>query len=461
MNIQRVLLDLYARLTSDEEHHPLMVPVRATVRWCGVFYDKLNADQAFVRAAGMGYTTLVALVPLLLLVSGILSVTGLFEVNPEALETMIFQTVLADIPGVQDFLMEGIQNIDVKALSVAGLIGLVFIAARLYLMVERAYNDIFNVQVKRNLPYRLLNFYFTLTVVPVVGAVIVFSVLEVAGTGAGRQTIQSITQVALLFGALLTALKTLPCTPVQWGPAILGAGVSCVSIEVGHRLFGLYVTLFASNDPLRLVYGSVGLIPVFLLWLYMLWIFVLLGVEVAYVAQNYSSLLEVELDQVESRRTHVHWPSLASGLRLLAVVARRFDGGHGGISTSELSKLLVLNPHLTAKVARVWADAGILIETDESTYVPGRPADRLPIEELLGIWRSGTERAQGDGEGDVDPVKRGLDEAFLKGYPGVLGQYVDLWAGTIQGIDDPPSKPQTATLGIASVRAARERGAGS
>ena len=149
------LISIYRSLTSDETSHPALVPIRASVRWISVFYQQLLWDRAFVRAAAMAYTTLIAFVPLLLLVFGILSGTGVLQQDKDTIERILFGTFVGDIPGVREFLMPGLLELDLRTLSILGVAGLLFIAARLFLMVERAYNDIFGLKIRRKMGYRL------------------------------------------------------------------------------------------------------------------------------------------------------------------------------------------------------------------------------------------------------------------------------------------------------------------
>jgi membrane protein len=41
---------------------------------------------------------------------------------------------------------------------------------------------------------------------------------------------------------------------------------------------------------MKYVYGSLAAIPIFIIWIYITWIFVLFGCELAYVVQNFRSL---------------------------------------------------------------------------------------------------------------------------------------------------------------------------
>ena len=45
------------------KHHPAFGPVTLVVRVSYLFYKELRDDKAFIRAAGMSYASLIALVP--------------------------------------------------------------------------------------------------------------------------------------------------------------------------------------------------------------------------------------------------------------------------------------------------------------------------------------------------------------------------------------------------------------
>ena len=172
-------------------------------------------------------------------------------------------------------------------------------------MIEAAYCDIYGVPVERPFLSRILNIYFAVTAMPLLAlAVIITSQNTLSQVPVEASWLPlSIVSPVMLFGVFLGALKLFPSTRVRWRPAMVGAAFSSLLVTALGRVFPWYVSVFGSDDPLRVIYGSVGIIPVFLLWLYCMWMFVLLGVEVAYVIQNYTSLLEAEKEEWERTRS--------------------------------------------------------------------------------------------------------------------------------------------------------------
>src|SRR5690606_18175355 len=177
------------------------------------------------------------------------------------------------------------------------------------------------------------------------------------------------------------------------------------------RLFPLYIRLFASEDPLRVIYGSVGLLPIFLLWLYLLWVVVLLGVEIAYVAQNYRSLVQAELDEQEMKDGAVRVPSLPDALELTIRLAWHFEHSDGPVGQEQLAR----EAGMTIREARTVLE--VLVRTDlvarsGERWLMARAPRGVAMREVAERWRActGFRRHGRDpfGEALVDTIHRSL-----------------------------------------------------
>jgi membrane protein len=81
--------------------------------------------------------------------------------------------------------------------------------------------------------------------------------------------------LATLTFSLLYAV--LPARRVPWWAAITGALLAALCFEAAKRGFVLYVT---SVPTYQRVYGTVAVLPLFLLWIFVSWVIVLLGAAV-------------------------------------------------------------------------------------------------------------------------------------------------------------------------------------
>lgn len=416
------LFALYRRLTGSEAH-PAVAPLLAMIRWGWVFYRKLTLDRAFIRAGAMAYATLIALVPMLLLVFGVVHAVDA-DTDMALMETVLFESFLGDIPEVRQVLLPGLQAVDLGALGLVGTGAMLFVAANLYLTAERSYCDIFQVPVVRPLGTRLLNFYFVITAVPLVLAFGILSTAEAAAAYGMTSWTRSVLGFALPTVLLVSALKLFPCTEVRWGPAVLGGLVSGVLLRLGTIVFREYIEIFTAGNPMHVIYGSLALVPVFLVWLYLLWVFVLLGVEIAHVAQSFSSLVEEEFEQLEREHTIIHAPSLADAMDVAASVARRFADGEGPATVTDIANACHQPPRDTKAILDVLESEGLVVRVSEGrAFSMARPPQTIALTEILKAWR---EHAS-VGHGSTSPANTEIDAAITRKMGGTLAAAANRW----------------------------------
>ena len=182
--------------------------------------------------------------------------------------------------------------------------------------------------------------------------------------------------ITLLLAAFL---RFIPNTQVRWRPALLGALVVVALLELYKTLSFLYVQQVVSNNSL---YGSVGIIVVLMLGLYVFWLLILLGGQVTYAVQNADFLTNENAWQKTSERAR----ELIS-LSVLLVVMKRFAEGHPPIKTSELLKKLRVPSHiLNTSISRLCA-IGYLNQIEDHrsdeerdhSYQPGCPAENVTL----------------------------------------------------------------------------------
>ncbi len=419
-------MSLYRRLTAGDDKHWALVPVRSTVRWLVFFYQSLKRDHAFIRAAAMTYMTLVAMVPTLMLVFGILHAVGMFsdtggsDLLSGPLGSFFSNTLLGGIPEFRDFLLPGLMQVDLGAMGKIGVAVLAVISARLFMLVESAYNEIFGVTIDRSLGYRILNFYFTMTMLPLIGLVAVLGTEELG--------IQSVwfadwLQRALTFALLLMALKAFPCTKVRWDAAIAGATVSWIGLQIAGMALPFYLSRVIADKPVMAVYGALGLAPVFLLWVYLLWIVVLLGVEVAYVTQNFTSLVAAEDDAFERSHSILRQPSIETAIETAVKVAWAFDRGRGPIDVEILAKTCQVPARELNVVLAVLEEGGILVKADDGGWMPSRPAASIPVAEVIDSWRELTTLRKTAS----DPIGDAVADALKELLSGTLADGLNDW----------------------------------
>ena len=103
--------------------------------------------------------------------------------------------------------------------------------------------------------------------------------------------------------------------------AALVTGVALEALKWGFLKFAKEMLL----ESYAGVYGPLALVPMLLLWIYISWLLVLLGAEIAHAFQN------LQLLEAEERRQHTAEPmnGLVATQLLAAVAANHERGGQG------------------------------------------------------------------------------------------------------------------------------------
>jgi membrane protein len=172
----------------------------------------------------------------------------------------------------------------------------------------------------------------------------------------------------------------MPNTRVRFGAALAGALVAGTLWQAMTSLYAWYnahvVTTYA-------FYGSLGAVPVFLLWVYLSWIIVLFGAEVAFAAQHVGTYKR-EIEQV--RISAADRDRLALLLTLEAV--KPFQAGQPPPTAEEVARRVNSPVRVVHEVLYLLAAKGILREVASADrkdpgYLPARDPGVLTAHDVL------------------------------------------------------------------------------
>ena len=178
---------------------------------------------------------------------------------------------------------------------------------------------------------------------------------------------------------------TIPNTKVKWRTALIGSFISGAMWETGKWLFQIYVR---HAVPYSALYGSLGLLPVFLFWIYCSWMIVLFGLELAFTMQ----VLQGRVPRRQEENAAPSLPADADWLMpLLAEIAREFMEGRS-IGRQQLSERLGLPSRIVNDFA-VQLEKHGLIHTmqatpNDVTYVLAFPPNRVRMANVLRLGRA-------------------------------------------------------------------------
>ncbi len=243
-------------------------------------------DRSLESAAALSYTSLLALVPLMAVILGVISAFPVFDQWAAELETYIFTNfVPAAGDAVQEHLNEFVER--TAGLTGAGTIFLIVTAILLMSTIERSFNRIWRVATPRRLTGRLVTYWAVLTLGPLLmgGSLALTSYLAVVPALAPelvRGMLQAfflgITPFLVAMIGFTMVFLVVPNRRVRLRHALVGAFISALLFELAKRGFVLYVSYFPTYERL---YGALAAVPIFLVWIYLSWVVVLLGASVA------------------------------------------------------------------------------------------------------------------------------------------------------------------------------------
>ncbi len=362
---------------------------RRAVYLCAAFARETARDQVPVRAATLAYWTLVTIVPVLVLGASILRPFGLDGQAYAGFFSAFLSGSVSEIGAQLDSWLAALSTVDIGKLGVVGVIGALYASSRIYFSMEDAYNTLWNTRPRRAWATRFIQYYTTVTLAPLLIAT-GFHYSAILDAQIGHSWAAITLPVLITMVAFVGAIRTLPDADVHWGSAILGGLASAILFEFAKVGFNMYVTVFGAADSAAKIYGAIWFIPVFLFWLYLLWMIVLFGVELAYVVQRREDLIYAEEKGMEGDRGARRHADALFGLQCLMVVAERYAAGLGPSPESVVTHALHSDPKYVLNALETLEEAGVLGETPGRGYLPALPLERLTVREVVTRYRKET-----------------------------------------------------------------------
>jgi membrane protein len=352
-------------------------------------------DNLLLRASALTYFTVLSIVPLLAIVSSVVSALGVTENVVGAL----VQRLSGPFPEIGARLQGFVEGANFAALGTLGAITLFLTTVLGIGNIERALNHIWGVLEDRPWSRRLPDYLAVLIVAPLLLGIglslatsvksqwIVERLLALPGFGFMYRAGMSLLPTLVLAAAFTFLFWFLPNTTVRPSSAILGGVFTAVAV---NGALGLYVGLSVGAARASVLYGGFAQVPLFFVWVYFFWAIVLLGAEIAFAYQN----LERYRREVRSEETSAAQRE-AVGLRIALEIARAFRDGAAPWTSDGLADVLGVPVRTVRGVLVPLQAAHVVAALDSSEreggWQLGRPADRIPVVDVLMALRGSRE----------------------------------------------------------------------
>ncbi|HEX9878801.1 MAG TPA: YihY/virulence factor BrkB family protein [Candidatus Binatia bacterium] len=361
-------------------------------RFLTVFWSRFEQDMISLRATGLTFTTLLSLVPFLALAFSVMKAFGV----QNQLEPFLAQALKPLGPGGLEITNRVIAFVNSLRVGVLGALGVAFLfytVISLIGKIEDSLNAIWRVRRARGLD-RMFSDYLS---VVLVGPILVFTAFALTASAQSYWLVQRMleikplgalvatsTQVIIPFVFLCAAFtflyRCIPNTQVNLKSAGFGGVVAGILWQLAGVLFTVFVAHMARNDA---IYSSFAIMAIFLFWLYVGWVVVLIGAEVAYFHQHPHAY---HREGLKENRGHRFRERLA--LSALVQITRRYMSTEAPWWPSDLAEILGVPFASLDDLIDEFVGAGILLRTAEPEGVSlARSPEAVPLTEVFEVLR--------------------------------------------------------------------------
>jgi membrane protein len=268
-----------------------------------------------------------------------------------------------------------------------GLAIIVYAAIGLMVTIENSFNIIYRAPGGRRWTRRVPLYWFLLTVSPVLVGVASYLNNQFTGWIASVDTwqwllftVRSLWSFALAWLFMFAVYALVPNSTVAARPALAGALVAAVLLGIGKHTLGAYLgNAFSINQ----LYGSLGLVPLFMFWVYVMWLAVLFGLQVSATLQM---LHGRSLDEMNHPHAGVGMVDPASVLTVMQAIGEHFVAGQP-VTPRQLADVTAI-PELTIArmierlIEKEWLHR---VERPETAVSLAKPPEQMEAKELLEI----------------------------------------------------------------------------
>ena len=252
-------------------------------------------------SASLAFTTILSLVPILTVGSYLVSnLPGVVALRA-SVQTWLLKNYFPG--GISQQVANYFAQFSAKAtgLTLLGSIGLLVTTIVTMIVIEQAFNEIWQVKQPRPFMKKMLIYLAAMVIGPLLLGLGIYlsGALFASASGwfptlsAGFKFMSTIVPSLLAFIVFVLAYRVLPYAKVEWRDALTGALFAGLAYELTKFGFAFFITQAAFY---KTVYGTFAILPLMLIWIYITWWVTLAGaVIVANMPTIRQSLIQERL----------------------------------------------------------------------------------------------------------------------------------------------------------------------
>ena len=369
-------------------------PWGATLRWlrypAALIRDWLSGDTS-IRAMSLAYTTLLSLVPLMVFSFAILKGLGAHG-DLRLIVHEFFRPVGSAATQLTESVMQFVANMRGELLGSIGLAFLVYTVITTIQKVETSFNFVWRVDRPRSFGRRFAEYLTVMILGPILLAVAI-GLLGSAEHSPLARWLHAVAPFAAILGvagplvpyAIVAVVFTcmyafIPNIRVQPRAALIGGLTAGIIWALVGKVFTA-VILYSSQ--LVAVYSGFAIVLTTLIWVYLSWLILLIGAQLAFYVQfpQYLRHGQEAIELTGSDREQV-------GLSIMYLIGRDYEAGNSPWDAGRLAAELDVPGIALAPVLARLERAGLIVATDKELFVPGRDPDGILLADIVEAVRT-------------------------------------------------------------------------
>ncbi len=376
------------------------------------------SGQLNLRAMSLVYTTLLSVVPLIAFSFSVLKGLGVHKELEAQLYTVL-EPLGAKGVEITDQVMQIVHSVNGSVLGGIGLAFFVYTAITMVQKIEESFNYVWYVTKPRNFAKRLTEYMLVLLTGPLIivialGAIasigneaIVLWFSENSVFGPIYSATSKLTPYLLITGMFTFLYWYMPNTKVNLSSALVGG----IAGGFMWATLGMIFAAFLANSArTQAVYASFAIAITTLIWLYLNWLILMIGSQIAFYFQNPAYL---RIGRREPRLSNAMRERVA--LNIMYLVGEEFRNPSLGVDLGTISRTLRIPSITLAPIAAGLEASGLLTTNESEQLLPGREMSRITLDDILAVVRRGGETGSYRDprwNGAIENLGKRLDDAI-------------------------------------------------
>ena len=352
-------------------------------------------DKCMEKASALTYFSMLSIVPVVAMLFAIAKGFGIEKLMEEQLSTFLSgqEAILKNILPLAQNMLSGANGGVITGIS---LVVLIYTVVRLLMNIEAAFNDMWDIKQNRRWERKISDYVAVILLGPVL--LIVASSATVFVTSQIQTLTAQFEILSQIKSGIFFLLKLLPYTLVWLLLFLLylifpNTRVKVLPALVAGILAGTlyqltqwgFINLQFAFSRYNAIYGSLVILPLFLIWLQLSWLIVLFGAEFTYGAQ-FVNEWAMKTDKLKISLNH----KKKLMLLLLYRIVKKFEKKDGAMSQSELAGFVNVPRKYVIDLCHEMEKAKLItkVESETPAYQPSFDINKMDIHTVVEMYET-------------------------------------------------------------------------